>query len=519
MALWRATDGSDEGFRIFDEWSQKSTKYSATETERRWDGITRSPPRDIGVGTIFHLAREDDPSWEDNWIEKIGRELNAISRAEAQDVSFTDIPIKLNPPPSAPAKTVAAPTVIVRPKKTSTPIAATPFEWVDPKTIPRRQWLYRPFYIRSYLSVLGAPSGTAKSSLVIAEALAMVTGKPLLGIKPPEPLRVWYWNGEDPADELTRRFAAAAKHYSISEDEIGSRLFVDSGRVHEIVVVEEKAVGRANYIVEPIIKEVITAIRDNKIDVMIVDPFVASHRVNENNNQAIESVAKSFSRIADEARCGVMIVHHSRKTGGENATTDDLRGASALAAAARDVRTLNVMTPKEAENAKVDERERRLHFRLDRGKSNLTRPPENADWFKLVSVDLENPGRADWDQSDHVGVVTPWTYPKIEPRQLTVVDHHRIVEAVRAGGSYRADQRAKNEPWVGNAVAAVLGITLDKQSTKQVTQIVAGLLAAGVLKTEIRRNPHRRESAKYVVPGRAAARVPLTGALSIRFEG
>jgi hypothetical protein len=43
----------------------------------------------------------------------------------------------------------------------------------------------------------------------------MVTGRNLLNAKPKGQLRVWYWNGEDPMEELQRRFAAVALHYGL----------------------------------------------------------------------------------------------------------------------------------------------------------------------------------------------------------------------------------------------------------------------------------------------------------------
>ena len=104
----------------------------------------------------------------------------------------------------------------------------TPYSCPDPHTLPRRQFLYARHYIRGYLSVLVAPGGTGKTALMIAEAIDMTTGRNLLGSPGPK-LRVWYWNGEDPKDELERRFAAARLHYDINEIHIGDRLFVDSG--------------------------------------------------------------------------------------------------------------------------------------------------------------------------------------------------------------------------------------------------------------------------------------------------
>ena len=58
----------------------------------------------------------------------------------------------------------------------------------------------------------------------------MVTGRPLLGVKPTQRCRVWLWNGEDPYDELERRIGAACLHFGIKAEEIDGWLFVNSGR-------------------------------------------------------------------------------------------------------------------------------------------------------------------------------------------------------------------------------------------------------------------------------------------------
>jgi hypothetical protein len=179
-------------------------------------------------------------------------------------------------------------------------LRATPFVWIDPTTIPKRRWLYKPHYIRQFTSLTISTGGVGKSSLVIAEALAMVSGKPLLGITPEvqsegRKLRVWYWNGEDPLEELNRRFAATIKHFELKPDDIGDRLFLDTGRVQPIIIAEE--IRREVQVYVPVVKAVIETITDNKIDVLIVDPFVTCHRVHENDNAAIGRVAKAWAHI------------------------------------------------------------------------------------------------------------------------------------------------------------------------------------------------------------------------------
>ena len=99
-------------------------------------------------------------------------------------------------------------------------IQAKPFVLRDPKTLPRRQWVYGRHLIRKFGSATFAPSGSGKTNTFIVEALAMATGRDLLGIMPPRRVRVWLWNGEDPYDELERRVGAACLHYKITPEEI-----------------------------------------------------------------------------------------------------------------------------------------------------------------------------------------------------------------------------------------------------------------------------------------------------------
>ena len=61
MALYRATDGSEDGFDLFDAWSSKSPNYGGTH--EKWEALHRSPPTELGAGTIFGLASQTDANW------------------------------------------------------------------------------------------------------------------------------------------------------------------------------------------------------------------------------------------------------------------------------------------------------------------------------------------------------------------------------------------------------------------------------------------------------------------------
>ena len=60
-------------------------------------------------------------------------------------------------------------------------ITPTAFKWRDPATLQRRQFVYGTHYIRKFVSTTLAPGGAGKTSLGIVEALAICTGRPLLG--------------------------------------------------------------------------------------------------------------------------------------------------------------------------------------------------------------------------------------------------------------------------------------------------------------------------------------------------
>ena len=98
----------------------------------------------------------------------------------------------------------------------------------------------------------------------------------------------------------------------------------------------------------PVVDAVIATIKANHIDVVVVDPFVKSHRVSENDNNAIDAVATLWAEIADVTNCAIELLHHPRKHGGADITIEDGRGASSLISASRSARVLNRMTKEDA---------------------------------------------------------------------------------------------------------------------------------------------------------------------------
>lgn len=328
------------------------------------------------------------------------------------------------------------------------PIVATPFTWRPEAQIPARQWLYGRHLLRRFVSVDVAAGGVGKSSVKIGEALAMATGRNLYGSDVSGgPLSVWLYNLEDPAEESERRIHATAKWFRVAPEDVEGRLYVDSGRDQRCVIATETEYGAR--IAQPVYEQLKAQLLARQIDVLIVDPFVSSHEVSENDNRAIDAVVKAWGRLADECNCSINLVHHVRKGNGQESTADSARGAKALVDAARSVIVFNRMTPEEAGLAGVAEDQRGFYFRTQNDKANLA-PPDKAAWYRMNNVSLDN--------GDQVGVACPWKWPELFDGIST--RHLIAAQTAVSQGSWQADPRSKGR-WVGVVIAQVLDLDLE----------------------------------------------------------
>lgn len=424
------------------------------------------------------LAQKGDPF---DWLAAGGDPADLMRRTEAalaEDDAETDASPSLRP---------------------------TPFALRDPSLIPPRRWLYGKHLIASFVSLTVAPGGLAKSSLVLVEALAMAADRPLLGDRPPRPLRVWLWNGEDPAEETERRIAAACLHYGLTDADLGGRLFTDSGRKMPISLATQGRDGAQ--IARPQVEALVAAIRENAIDVLVIDPFVTTHGVSENDNGAINAVVALWREIADRTGSAVELVHHAQKAAinaGAEIGVAQSRGASALIDGVRSARFLVRM--KEDEGGRAGVEEHRRFFRVETGKANLAPPSDKATWRRLVGVDLFN-GTDAYPHGDNVGVVAPWEWP--DAFDGVTFATLAAVKARLAKGEWKASDQA--DAWAGHVVAAVLNIDVgpSKKPERTPAQNAARAKVRAIIKTWVlnaelcqvtKNDPRTRRETPFIVP-------------------
>ena len=337
-------------------------------------------------------------------VEQTRREVQtAIDGARRK--GWTPPPLSAVPDLPAPALPAPAPDFDAPQAAPDDKPAVSPFPteytMFDAAAVPRRRWIYGQHYLRSFVSVLASGGGVGKTSLQIVEALAIATGKPLLGETVVEPCNVWLVNLEDPMDEMQRRILAAMKFYQIEPHEVAGKLFVDAGRDFALTFAAQTREG-----VTPnraLVDYLNVRIPQLGIGCVFIDPFVGAHQVNENDNMAVAAVFSQIREVADKAECAIGLVHHIRKGNGEDATIDSVRGAGSLIGAARAARVINKVSTDTAANLGIPAKEAVGLFRVDDGKANLAPPATAAVYRKMIGIQIEN---GEW-----IGVASSFKLP------------------------------------------------------------------------------------------------------------
>jgi hypothetical protein len=379
---------------------------------------------------------------------------------------------------------------------------------------PPRRWLYGRAVIASFLSYLIGPGGSGKSALAMVEAVAMASGRELLpGDKPVCPLRVWMFNAEDDLAEMQRRLAAVLKHYGLTYADLNGNLYMTSGRDMKLQLARMGRYGPE--IVPGVVDALVERLTTARINVLILDPLGALHTLPENSNEAANLLSGALREVAHRAEAGLMILHHVGKAAAmdmDAAGAGASRGASAFVDAARVVRQINRMTPKEAARYGIADEGRRDFLRIENGKANLARA-EGARWLRTVDVELGN-GMGLWPLGDRVGVVERWTPPTAQSG--TVADLARVQAALMASPRPpRADYRSPE--WVGWLVGTVMGLDLGTPSTPKedltpaqmanrarVRTVVADWVRSGGLEEREEPDPDTRKKRRFVFVGQPA---------------
>jgi hypothetical protein len=360
---------------------------------------------------------------------------------------------------------------------------------LDP--IPPRGWLLGNTFCRGFLGSVMAAGGTGKTALRIAQALALTTGLSLTGEKVFQRCRVLYVSLEDDRDELRRRVQAAMKHHGVDPAHVRGQLYLATPAALGFKLASTDA---GTFKAGDLGAKLEAAIELHRIDAVILDPFIKSHAVGENDNSAIDQVMAILAGIAARWKVAIDVPHHVSKGAGDPGNADRGRGASSHKDACRLAYTLTTMREEEAKIFGLGETERRSLIRMDPAKVNLA-PPASATWFRLVGVPLGN-STAEYPNGDEVQTVEPWRPPAL----FDGLSHPLLNEILTAldrgrddGSPYSAASAARDRAAWKVIVGRVPGVP-----EKRARAIINTWIEEGVLVEETYVDRRRRESVKGV---------------------
>ena len=317
---------------------------------------------------------------------------------------------------------------------------------------PPRGWLLGTSFCRGFASSLLGDGGVGKTAVRYAQMLSLATKRALTGEWVFERCRVLILSLEDGPDELRRRLRAARLHHSIGQDELKGWLFMDAlGRKDgKLMILDQYGRPMLGILAARLERTIV----ERQIDIVMLDPFIKTHGLAENDNNNIDAVAQILTDLAIKYNIAVDVPHHMAKGPADPGNANKGRGASALKDALRLVRTATAMTPEEAKALGLDEAARRRLIRIDDAKLNIA-PASEARWLRLISVDLGNATPL-YPNGDNVQTVEPWTPPSLFA-DISVPVINQILDEIDAGpseGDRYSDARNVADPRAAWSVVA-----------------------------------------------------------------
>jgi hypothetical protein len=190
---------------------------------------------------------------------------------------------------------------------------------VHPLQEPSERWLVEQLWSARAVGVLGGAPKSAKTWAAVDIAVSVASGTPALGrFAVQDPGAVLFFAAEDPPPRIRERFAAIAQHRGL---EI---LALD---VHLLDVPVLKLDSRRD---RSRLRETIRTLQPK---LLVIDPLVRTHSIDENSSTAIALLLSFLRRLERLHETAVLVVHHTRKNAPPGQQPGlGLRGSSDIAA-------------------------------------------------------------------------------------------------------------------------------------------------------------------------------------------
>ena len=255
---------------------------------------------------------------------------------------------------------------------------AEPMENGSALGIKTAEWLYASMaprcivenYLFADVAQIVAPGGTGKTTIQLYEAVCIVLGRDLWGLKVHAPGPVVINTAEDRREYLVARLRRICEDMGLSE--------TDQARVRAGVLIRDvfgqelklTKIDGGNIRVTTLADRLIEAHRGDGLAMMLFDPLVSFGASETMVNENEQGLITALRRISTALDCCVRVIHHTGKANAREKTLDQYsgRGGSAMADGSR----MTAVLAPWAEGDTVDNRPRT--------------PPQNLEVGRETSV-------------------------------------------------------------------------------------------------------------------------------------
>lgn len=204
-------------------------------------------------------------------------------------------------------------------------------------------------YLFADVACVIAPGSMGKTTLKLYEAIRIVLGLPLYGLKVLKPGPVVFITAEDSRELLVARLRLIAQAMMLTEEQMAivrESVLIDdvSGNGFRLTKVVSEVVmpsGSVDWIV--------AACRTIQPVLIVIDPAVSFGVGESRVNDAEQGLVEAARKLRAALNCCVQYIHHTGKQNARDKAVDQYagRGGSAFADGSRMVHVLQNLTPKE----------------------------------------------------------------------------------------------------------------------------------------------------------------------------
>lgn len=179
---------------------------------------------------------------------------------------------------------------------------------------PETTWLVDNLWSDNAVGILGGEPKCCKSFLSLELAIAVSSGRPCLGRFPVQrPGTVLLYAAEDAPRIVKTRLVGIAQARDVELSTLDIQV-ITSDRLR---LDEPKDIEALD-----------TTVATLRPRLLILDPFVRLHRIDENSSSEVASVLERLRLMQRRHGTSILLVHHARKNGGSARAGQALRGSS-----------------------------------------------------------------------------------------------------------------------------------------------------------------------------------------------